>query len=165
MRRKAAPHFNSPLRIALTFLLAFMCTIFPWPLWLSWLQPNWVLLLLVYWLLYTPYRLGIVTAWFIGVLYDLLTGSPLGVHALTFTLIAFGLLRFNTMLRGLTEGRKIALVGMIQSLDLALQYLVSVHYHVEAQTWRYWIPIVTTTAFWPLVVAWLSSKHEPLNVR
>lgn len=164
MKRKA-PRSNSPLRIGLSFLIAFMWTIFPWPTWFSWLQPNWVLLLLVFWLLYTPYRLGIVTAWLIGLFYDLLTGGPLGVHALTFTLIAFGMLRFNTYLRGITEGRKIALVFAIQALDLAVQYLISRHYHVEAHTWRYWLPLATTTLCWPLLVSLLSSKHEQLNVR
>lgn len=157
-----SPRFYSGWSIALSFLCAFMLTIFPWPLGLRWLQPTWVLLVLVYWLLSAPYRFGVITAFLVGVFVDVLTGVPLGIHALIYTLLAFILLRYNTAIRCFGLGRLLILVAGIQTADLTIQYFISAHYHQEAHTALYWLPLLTTPACWPLLTQLLNSRRDQL---
>lgn len=103
-------------------------------------------------------------SWFMGLFFDLLTGAPLGVHAFIFTLLAYFILRFNVVTSGSSDGRKLLLVFVAQTLDLSIQYLISAHYHVEPQTWRYWLPMLVTTLFWPAMVRVLQNRRDQLRV-
>lgn len=157
-----SPRYYSSWSMVLSFLCAFMLTIFPWPLGLRWLQPSWVLLVLMYWLIIAPYRLGVITAFLIGIFVDVLTGVPLGIHALIYTLLAFFLLRYNTAIRSFGLGRLLILVASIQAADLTIQYFISAHYHQEANTWLYWLPLLTTSACWPVLTHLLNSRGDQL---
>ena len=63
---------NGGWLILLSFAVAFVLSVAhlpeSWPQWLGWLRPHWVLLVLFYWVLYVPHRLGLVTAWLLGLL-------------------------------------------------------------------------------------------------
>ncbi|MEY4767510.1 MAG: rod shape-determining protein MreD, partial [Pseudomonadota bacterium] len=59
----------------------------PFPQLIRIFNPDWVLLVLIYWTLALPYRRGVLTAWGIGLLTDVLTGRLLGEYALIYALI------------------------------------------------------------------------------
>jgi len=63
--------------------------ILPWTSSLYMLKPHWLMLILVYWILVLPHRVGIGTAFLIGIILDLFLGTVLGVHAFIFSLIAY----------------------------------------------------------------------------
>ena len=60
--------------ILVTFIAALLLTIIPLPDWARYLRPDWVGLVLIYWCLALPERVGVSTGWFMGLLVDLLTG-------------------------------------------------------------------------------------------
>ena len=47
--------------ILLTFFAAYVLAVLPLPLWLLWARPEWVALLLIYWTIALPQRVGMVT--------------------------------------------------------------------------------------------------------
>jgi rod shape-determining protein MreD len=47
-----------------------------WPQWLGWLRPAWVALVIFYWVMELPHRIGLISAWVIGALVDVLQASP-----------------------------------------------------------------------------------------
>ena len=59
------------------------------PLELGFLRPDWVAMVLVYWIIALPHRVGIPTAWLAGIAVDVLLGSLIGQHALAYVLIAY----------------------------------------------------------------------------
>ena len=69
--------------ILLTFVIALLLTVIPLPDWARYLRPDWVGLVLIYWCMALPERVGVTTGWFMGLLVDLLTGTVLGQHALS----------------------------------------------------------------------------------
>ena len=71
-------------RILLTLVLAMCLRIAPLSGDLALLSPDWVLLVLIYWALYLPERVGIVHAWIFGLLTDVLLGRMLGQYALAY---------------------------------------------------------------------------------
>jgi len=60
-----------------------------WPQWLGWLRPNWVLLTVFFWVLAVPQRFGLVAAWLLGIVCDVLYGEPLGLNGALFALFTY----------------------------------------------------------------------------
>ncbi|WP_447553216.1 rod shape-determining protein MreD [Vreelandella sp. EE22] len=52
-------------------------------------RPEWIGLMLVYWCMRVPDRVGVFHGFAIGLMVDLIDGSVLGQHALVFSLLAF----------------------------------------------------------------------------
>ncbi len=90
---------NDYKNLILTLILAMCLRIAPFPLVISHLNPDWVLLLLIYWSLALPYQQGVVNAWLVGLLTDVLIGCPLGEHALVYVLIVYVCITLHKRLR------------------------------------------------------------------
>jgi len=75
--------------IALTIIIAAILAIVPLPDWLEVWRPEWVALVLVYWAIALPHKVGLLSAWVVGFFVDVLEGSLLGLNALALTIIAY----------------------------------------------------------------------------
>jgi len=85
--------------IVLSFVFSFMLAILPMPAWTSAWRPDWVAMILIYWCLALPQRVGVATAWFVGIIHDVLNDTLLGQHALGFVLIGYLAVKFHQQLR------------------------------------------------------------------
>ena len=75
--------------IALSFVVALMLTALPMPeLAILW-RPAWVALVLIYWCMALPGRIGVFVGFSVGILLDAMVGSLLGQHALALAVVAF----------------------------------------------------------------------------
>ncbi|OCG09153.1 rod shape-determining protein MreD [Gilliamella sp. wkB178] len=80
---------NRILIIWLTLVVGLCLQIIPWSTSYYMFKPHWLMLILAYWLIALPHRVGIGTAFIFGIILDLCTGTILGVHAFIFSLIAY----------------------------------------------------------------------------
>ena len=78
---------NAAWAIFLTFFLAYFLAIVPFPDWAMDYRPEWVPLVLIYWVMALPYRVGIGWAWLAGIILDILEGSTLGLNAMALVII------------------------------------------------------------------------------
>ncbi len=85
--------------IAVSYLAALILTIWPLPHWAELFRPAWVPLVTVYWCLWLPQRVGVITAFVAGLLVDALTGTLLGEHALALVLVAWSTLWLHLQVR------------------------------------------------------------------
>lgn len=135
--------------IALSFVVAFMLTAAPVPAWaLAW-RPAWVAMVLVYWCLALPERVGVLTGWCVGLLLDVLHGSILGQHAFGLAFVAYVSLQYHQRVRVYPLLQQSAFVGTVIFGYLLMMWWVyellgSVRYAPS-----YLFGAVTTAILWP----------------
>src|SRR5690606_39287159 len=75
--------------IWLSLALGLLLSVSPLPEFMQIGRPLWVALFLTYWVLALPHRVGMTTAWVLGLAQDVLLGTLVGQNALILTLITF----------------------------------------------------------------------------
>ena len=75
--------------VLFTLLLALLLNLLPWSGLTKQLWPDFIALLLLYWVIHQPREIGLGAAWFLGLLMDIADGVLFGQHALAYTLMIF----------------------------------------------------------------------------
>lgn len=78
-----------------TFVVALGLRLVPWPHEMALASPDWVALNLMFWVLYSEGRVGVISAWLIGILTDAVTGHLLGQYGLAYAVMAYLLMRWS----------------------------------------------------------------------
>lgn len=135
--------------IVLSFVAAYMLTLMPLPDYARPFRPEWSALVLIYWCLALPERVGVGTAFVSGVLLDVMTGTLLGQHALGFTVIAYLTLLLHQRIRVFPVRQQAFTVLVLLLLyQLLLLWVMGVTGH-PPQSWIYWTASLTGTLLWP----------------
>lgn len=152
------------LFVALTFLIGMLLTIIPMSQSLVWFRPEWILMLLFFWVMMTPHRLAVVGAFFIGLLVDLLTGTLLGLHALLFSLVAFFVLYFYVNIHGLPIWQRALLFFGILIVYFCLQAWILSLTGVGMHWWQILVPALTSAILWPWVYLVLCDYQQRYEI-
>ncbi len=93
------------LVIHVSLVVALILMILPLPDWAQMYRPNWIALVLIYWSMALPNRVGLWFAFFSGIILDASLGTLLGQHALALVVVIFFNLNFYQRIRvlGLTQ--------------------------------------------------------------
>jgi rod shape-determining protein MreD len=138
-------------RIIFTLALAMCLRIAALPSELAILNPDWVLLTLIYWSLAVPERVGIFHAWTFGLLTDVLTGRLLGQYALAYSLVIYICLKLHKRLRQFPLLQQGLFIFFCLLLSQLLLFLIKNMQHPAQLHASFWLSVFTGTACWPLV--------------
>jgi len=137
--------------IFVSFLAALALTIVPLPGKLEIFRPEWVALVLIYWCLALPARIGVAWGWVAGLLLDVSRDALLGQHALALALIAFLTLHLHQRVRVFPlwqQSLSVFLLIMLQGLII----LWSKGFIGESPGfWNLLASAGTSTVIWPVV--------------
>ena len=150
--------------IVATVLVALMLTVMPLPDWLRPARPDWVGLVLIYWCLALPDRVGVVTGWFAGLLVDLLTGTLLGQHAMALAVIAWLTLRFHQRIRLFPVWQQALIILVLLVLHQLLALWVDRFIGRPGPPWYFWTPSLLGMLLWPLIFASLRTLRRSFSV-
>ena len=75
--------------IALTLIAALLLNLLPWSGYWLWIKPDFVALVVLYWCIEQPRKMGFVAAWLLGMFMDVADGTLFGQHALAYTILAY----------------------------------------------------------------------------
>lgn len=135
--------------IAATLVVALLLTLLPLPSWLQSLWPYWVGLVLIFWCLETQGMISLGLAFFTGVLLDLFTGSLLGLHALSLTIIVYLVVRFRARLRFFPPWQQaLSVLALLVNDRIILLWIVSLRGDPLPSP-DFWLPPVVGTLLWP----------------
>ncbi len=150
--------------ILITFTIALLLTIMPLPDWLRYVRPDWVGLVLIYWCLAVPDRVGLSTGWLTGLLVDLLTGTLLGQHALSLTVVAWLTLKFHQRMRLFPVWQQAVTVMVLLIVHQLLALWISRIIGRPGAPWYVWMPAITGMLIWPLVFTALRGLRRGFRV-
>jgi rod shape-determining protein MreD len=150
--------------IYLTLLVGFILTIMPLPEWAAIYRPQWVALILIYWCMALPERIGVGIGWITGLLLDVLTGTLLGQHALGFSVVAYIMLRLHLRVRVMPLRQQVFTIFILLLVErlLALWSTGAANYPTPS-LW-YWVTPVVSTLLWPWVYILLRDISHRFNV-
>ncbi|MCG3169105.1 MAG: Rod shape-determining protein MreD [Pseudomonadales bacterium] len=144
---------NQPSRLlfAASVLAALLGAIVPLPGWLAPARPDWLALLVVYWVLRLPHGFGIFSAWLAGLLMDVLSGGVIGRHALALAVVAYAALLLRHRLAHYTLAQQAAVVFLLCAADQILAgWVQSVAGH-PTQSLIFLMGSLTAAFCWPLI--------------
>ncbi len=136
--------------VIISFLLAYILVALPLPEWMA-VRPCWVALVLVYWVIAAPHKVGVVTGWISGLFLDALTGSVLGQNALSLSLVAYIAYLLHMRIRVFPLWQQcltmVILVGIYQLVNIMIIRAV----YLTPWTLLYWLSVLLSALVWPLV--------------
>lgn len=129
--------------------VAYALMLLPWPGASSWLKPYWPALVLLYFAIETPERIGPVSAFVIGLIGDLLYGTLLGEQALRLSAAVFIAQRFRARLRFFPIAQQSLAIGAILLNDRVLAFLIRVFGSDGTPPPPFWLAPLSGALLWP----------------
>jgi rod shape-determining protein MreD len=141
---------NKTLRIGLiTAISAFMLAIMPLPDWAVELRPDWVTLVLIYWAMASPTKIGVTIAWFAGLLLDVSYGTLMGQHAVGMVLVIYVIHMQHQRLRVASLLQQAIVIFFLLLIKQLLSLWVDGMLGRAPDSWLYFMPTITSTLLWP----------------
>ena len=147
--------------IFLTIMAAIFLSLLPLPEVLSPFKPYWVAIVLIYWSLETQDVITLGLAFLIGLVLDILSGSLVGLHALSLVVMVFLVQRFRSRLRFFPPWQQaLSVLGLLVN-DRIILIWITVLLGESLPTWKYWLPPLVGMALWP----WLFLLLDRIRAR
>ncbi len=135
--------------LPVSLLLALLLGLLPLPGVLQPLRPYWLALVVAYWVLEAPERVGLGFAFGVGVLADLLYGGLLGEQALRLVIMAFILQRFRARLRFFPLSQQALAIGGLLLNDRIVATALHLTLGEPVLAWNYWWAPLLGMLLWP----------------
>ncbi len=151
--------------IFLTFVLAFSLNLINYPEWMRHAEPDWVLLVLFYWCLAVPDRVGVGLGWLAGLALDILYYALLGQHAMAKAFVAFVAIVEYRHIRLYALWEQCIVVLLVASVDIGITvWIYYVTSDIEIQL-VYWQSALTSCLLWPVVYTLLRLLRHRTGIR
>lgn len=139
------------LTLALAMVLGIVHLPETWPQWLGWLRPAWVSLVIFYWVMELPHRIGLIAAWVIGLFVDVLQADPLGLNGALLAAITYVAWRFYERLRMYSVLQQGVVVFVLVLFSEFLRMLVQDMIFDRGVGWGPLLPALVSLFLWPFL--------------
>ena len=157
---------NGVWAIVLSFFLAYLLAIVPFPEWAMNYRPEWVPMVLIYWIMALPYRVGIGSAWCAGLILDILEGSVLGLNAIGLVVVAYVTSSIHLRFRMFSSIQQSGLVLVLLGINLFLSHWLKVITgHTAASDMMFIMGALTSAVLWPSLFQLLRQIRRGFEVR
>ncbi len=154
--------------IALTLIAALLVNLLPWSGYGLWIKPDFVALVVLYWCVEQPRKMGFVAAWLLGMLMDVADGTLFGQHALAYIILAYaGIVLHRRVRMFAVTPQALHIIPLLLLNDLII-VIVRMLAGADFPGWHYFIGSFVAGALWPPLSALLKiplrPKPDPFHV-
>jgi rod shape-determining protein MreD len=135
--------------LPVSVLLALVLALLPLPLLLQPLRPYWLALVLAYWVIEEPERVGLGFVFIIGLVADISFGGLLGEQALRLVVMAFILQRFRARMRFFPLSQQALAIGGLLLNDRIVASAIHFAIGEPMLPWAYWWAPLLGMLLWP----------------
>ena len=136
--------------ILLSFIAAFILSMVPLPQILQTVRPEFVLIVLIYWCIALPTRIGVGYGWIAGLIFDVSTDALLGQHALTFALIAYLAIQLHQRIRIFPIWQQALTIFVLMMLQGTITLWINGMLGDAPSLGSFTLPAISTALFWPV---------------
>lgn len=148
-----------PLLLAISFFVGLVLSVYPLPQSYAWYRPEIVGLLVVYWVLSLPQRLGMLFAWSVGLLLDVVEGGVWGANALGLTFVAYICQVSYRRLRSYSLTQQTFWVFVFIGVHQVFTNWVQSLSGYSVPTRYMFVATLLTAVLWPMLVVCLRRLH------
>lgn len=150
--------------IATSFIVAFILTALPLPDSMLMWRPSWVLLVLIYWCMAIPNKIGIGTAWFLGLMLDVQQSAIFGQNALGLALIAYLVIKSYKLIRVFPLTQQAFIICFFLLIYKSNMFIILYFINVDNYGGDYWMPVVSSAILWPWLFILLRYLRRKYNI-
>ncbi|HUH90622.1 MAG TPA: rod shape-determining protein MreD [Lysobacter sp.] len=137
--------------LPVSVIVGLLLGLLPLPPAMQPLRPYWLALVVAYWVIEDPDRIGLGFAFIVGVVADISFGSLLGEQALRLVVMAFILQRFRARLRFFPLWQQALAIGGLLLNDRIVVAAIHVALGIQPLPMMFWLAPLTGMALWPPV--------------
>jgi len=150
---------------ALTLIAALILAALPLPDSIAAFRPDWAVIIMLYWSLVAPRRYGLLTALWLGLALDTLSGALLGQHALALLIVVYLSQRFYLRIRVFPVSQlAVTVVLLLTMYQFTLFWIDGVAGRTVPLIER-WGPVVTGAVVWALILTVFERRRQVAAAR
>ncbi|MEE4278489.1 MAG: rod shape-determining protein MreD [Halieaceae bacterium] len=150
--------------ILASLFIAMLLAMLPLGRSLAWWRPEWLLLVLVYWAIALPHRVGLLTALLVGLLIDVMEGAPIGQNMLSLSLVITLARIMYQRLRVFTLAQQASVVFLLAGLHQLIGHWLLGLQGVRIDGFLFLLPALTSALLWPPVMLLLRELRRAYPV-
>ncbi len=147
--------------IVFTFIAALLVNLLPWSGWWVYVKPDFVALVVLYWCIQQPRKVGFTSAWLLGLMMDVAEGSLFGQHALAYSVLAFAGIVLHRRVLMFTMRDQILHVVVLLLLNDVIVLGVRMFAGAGFPGLRYFAGSLTAAALWPVLTYLFKLPQRP----
>lgn len=153
------------LGVSISAFVALVLTVVQLPGWLFYFWPDWIAIVVAYWALVTPKRVGPFVGFVIGTLLEVLFVRKFGVLGFGLATLAFIVNATSQQLRALSIWQQMISMGVFISFFKLLTGWLSGLVSGFTITSEYWYSLLGSVLIWPFAYILLEELRRVVRVR
>lgn len=149
--------------VSITFIIALLLSILPMPSYLKWMMPNWLALVLIYWMVFMPKLIGIAYIFLLTCAIDILLGNFIGTMGLCLLPIAFFADLLCYKFRTFSIGQQFLMISVLVGVGQLIRLWVQLYIHHPPSNIMYWVNVPISTITWPLLCMFLHMFNKVIK--
>jgi rod shape-determining protein MreD len=150
---------------ALSLVLTLALAVVPLPATIAPFRPDWVAVVLLLWSLTAPRRFSLLTAFWMGVVLDTLTGSLLGQHAFALLVVVYLAEHFHLRIRVFPISQLALTVLVLLGLYEFILFWIDGVAGRTVPVIERWAPPLTGTLVWLALLAFFDRGRREASAR
>lgn len=151
--------------IFITFLVALLLAVLPMPGWSQFARPEWLVMVMVYWIVALPERFGVGWAWCAGLILDVMQGTPLGQNALGMVVVAYIMINLHRRMRMFPLLQQSFFVFVVVGLYQMIGLWVKSATGQAVPDLSFLLPTVVSAVLWPWLFVILRDVRRRYRIR
>jgi rod shape-determining protein MreD len=108
--------------VVISLLIGVLCNIYPWGS-SPWV-PDFLIVILAFWVLHTPDKVNLLAAFLLGILMDIQTSQFLGIHSITYLIATFLMILWTRRLLNTTLFGQFFIIFQVLLISHTVQILI-----------------------------------------
>jgi rod shape-determining protein MreD len=139
---------RSTWAIYLSLTCGLLVMLLPLPVEWRFIRPDFVALFLFYWVLALPHRVGVTTAFLLGVGQDLIEGSPIGLSSLGLMVATIVLIANYQRIRQFDAIQQSLMILVLMMLSSGIEHWLRDGINIPVASWAGLVNLAVSTVCW-----------------